>query len=108
MLLYNFFTDSPAEGAITRCLKLLASFGPFPMIHSTHFAICYVSDLWRVVSNYTEPDIQNYYADVSVASSGVQKYDWENPILQESRHLDFSSEQHKILETELKMLCEAY
>mmetsp|Transcript_12027 Transcript_12027/g.24053 ORF Transcript_12027/g.24053 Transcript_12027/m.24053 type:complete len:3243 (+) Transcript_12027:98-9826(+) len=74
VLLYNFFTDSPAD------------------------------DLWRVVSCYTEEDIQNYYADVSVASSGVQKYDWQNPILQETRRLDFNAEQHKILETELKML----
>lgn len=61
-----------------------------------------------MVSCYTEEDIQNYYADVSVASSGVQKYDWQNPILQETRRLDFNAEQHKILETELKMLCEAF
>ena len=63
------------------------------------------TDLWRVVSNYTEGDIQNYYAEILVESSGVQKFEWENPILSETRHLDFSCEQHKILETELKMLC---
>ena len=73
-MLYNFFSDSPAE------------------------------DLWRVVSGYSEKDIQAYYADSTVAASGVQKYDWESPLLTETRHLDFSSDQHKILETELKML----
>ena len=61
-------------------------------------------DLWRVVSSYTEEDIATYYADATVAASGVQKYDWESPMLTETRHLGFNSDQHKILETELKML----
>ena len=74
VLLYNFFSDSPAE------------------------------DLWRVASNYSESDIAAYYADSSVAASGVQSYDWDDAILQETRHLDFVADQHKILETELKML----
>ena len=74
VLLYNFFSDSPAE------------------------------DLWRIVSNYTEEDIKAYYADVTVAGSGVQEYDWENPILSDTRHLDFDVNSHKILEVELKML----
>jgi hypothetical protein len=39
-----------------------------------------------------------------VAASGVQKYDWESPLLTKTRHLDFNADQHKILETELKML----
>ena len=76
VLLYNFFSDSPAE------------------------------DSWRVVSGYTEKDIEAYYADATVSGSGVEKYDWKSPIMMAgtSRHLDFSSDQHKILETELKML----
>ncbi|KAK1735805.1 hypothetical protein QTG54_013511, partial [Skeletonema marinoi] len=74
VLLYNFFSDSPAE------------------------------DLWRIVSNYTEEDIKAYYADATVASSGVQKYDWESPLLNDTRHLDFDVNSHKILEVELKML----
>ena len=76
VLLYNFFSDSPAE------------------------------DLWRIVSSYSEDDIAAYYADATVAASGVQKYDWESPLLTETRHLDFNADTHKILETELKMLCE--
>lgn len=39
-----------------------------------------------------------------MAASGVQKYDWESPLLTKTRHLDFNADQHKILETELKML----
>jgi hypothetical protein len=74
VLLYNFFSDSPAE------------------------------DLWRIVSNYTEDDIKAYYADATVAASGVQKYDWESPLLNDTRHLDFDENSHKILEVELKML----
>lgn len=74
VLLYNFFSDSPAE------------------------------DLWRVASNYKESDIAAYYADSSVAASGVQSYDWDDAVLQETRHLDFVADQQKILETELKML----
>ena len=74
VLLYNFFSDSPAE------------------------------DLWRVVSSYSEQDIASYYADAAVSASGVQKWDWEDPLLTETRHLDFDTNQHKILETELKML----
>ena len=74
VLLYNFFSDSPAE------------------------------DLWRAVSSYSEADIAAYYQDATVAASGVQKYDWESPMLNETRHLEFNSDQHKILETELKML----
>lgn len=74
VLLYNFFSDSPAE------------------------------DMWRVVSTYTEDDIKAYYADATVASSGVQKYDWESPLLKDTRHLDFDANSHKILEVELKML----
>ena len=64
-------------------------------------------DAWRVVSNYTEDDIKQYYSGISVESSGVQKYDWEDNFLS-TRHLDFDSNQHKILETELKMLCELF
>ena len=60
--------------------------------------------MWRVVSGYTEKDIASYYADATVVASGVQEYDWESPLLSETRHLDFNSDQHKILETELKML----
>lgn len=60
--------------------------------------------MWRVVSGYTESDIAAYYADATVVASGVQEYDWESPLLSETRHLDFNSDQHKILETELKML----
>ncbi|KAL7540343.1 hypothetical protein ACHAXR_010608, partial [Thalassiosira sp. AJA248-18] len=74
VLLYNFFSDSPAE------------------------------DLWRVVSSYSEEDIAAYYADATVSASGVQKYDWESPLLTETRHLEFEADQHKLLETELKML----
>lgn len=70
------------------------------------FILRNAKDLWRVVSSYSESDIKNYYADATVAASGVQKYDWESPLLTETRHLDFSQDQHKILETELKMLCE--
>lgn len=64
-----------------------------------------MKDAWRVVSNYTKDDIDNYYADVSVSSSGVQKYEWDEGVLNNTRHLDFAAEKHKILETELKMLC---
>ncbi|KAL7553044.1 hypothetical protein ACHAWF_016289 [Thalassiosira exigua] len=74
VLLYNFFTDSAAK------------------------------DAWRVVSNYTKDDIDNYYGDISVVSSGVQKYDWDDAFLGKTRHLDFNPDQHRILETELKML----
>jgi superfamily I DNA/RNA helicase len=74
VLLYNFFSDSPAE------------------------------DLWRVVSNYTEDDIKAYYSDATVAGSGIQKYDWDSPLLKDTRHLDFDVNSHKILEVELKML----
>lgn len=64
------------------------------------------SDLWRVVANYTKDHIDAYYTDATVASSGVQRYHWENLLLNETRHLEFSGERHKILETELKQLCE--
>ena len=74
VLLYNFFSDSPA------------------------------GDLWRVASSYSESDIAAYYQDSTVSASGVEKYDWESPLLTETRHLDFNSDQHKILETELKQL----
>lgn len=74
VLIYDFFSDSPA------------------------------GDLWRVVQNYSEDDIAAYYADATVAASGVQKYDWESPLLTETRPLDFDESKHKILETELKML----
>lgn len=74
VLLYNFFTDSVA------------------------------GELWRVVSNYTEKDIVEYYNDESVKSSGVSSYDWEEFLDSRTRHLDFSLEKHKILESELKML----
>jgi hypothetical protein len=62
--------------------------------------------LWRVVANYTKDHIDAYYTDAMVASSGVQRYHWENLLLNETRHLEFSGERHKILETELKQLCE--
>ena len=61
--------------------------------------------MWRVISSYSEEDIAAYYADATVAASGVQNYDWESPMLKETRNLEFSEDQHKILETELKMLC---
>lgn len=77
VLLYNFFTDSAAK------------------------------DAWRVVSNYTKDDIETYYSDISVMSSGVQKYDWDDAFLGKTRHLDFNPDQHRILETELKMLCKS-
>lgn len=75
VLLYNFFTDSAAE------------------------------DIWRVIANYREEHVKEYYADVSVSSSGVQKYEWESNLLSSIRHLDFDKDKHKILETELKQLC---
>ena len=75
VLLYNFFTDSAA------------------------------GDIWRVVSNYGESDIDAYYADATVSTSGVQKYEWESSLFSDCRHLDFDRESHKILETELKQLC---
>ena len=74
VLLYNFFSDSIA------------------------------GDMWRVVSNYTEADICAYYEDASVKSSGVQIYDWDRLLDSKTRDLGFSYEEHKILETELKML----
>lgn len=37
-------------------------------------------------------------------ASGVQKFDWQSPMLSETRHLDFNSDQHKVIECELKML----
>lgn len=77
----------------------------FPHFNDNAFLCSYMADLWRVVSNYTKDDIDNYYSDISVASSGVQKYDWDDSFLSETRHLNFSQDQHKILETELKMLC---
>ena len=77
----------------------------FPHFNDNAFLCSYMADLWRVVSNYTKDDIDNYYSDISVASSGVQKYDWDDSFLSKTRHLNFSQDQHKILETELKMLC---
>eukprot|EP00978_Attheya_sp_CCMP212_P044437 scaffold310376_cov33-Attheya_sp.AAC.1 len=74
VLLYNFFTDSEA------------------------------GELWRVVSNYSHENIQDYYADSTVSSSGVQSFEWDDVNIVNTRNLDFSSEEHKILETELKML----
>jgi ATP-dependent exoDNAse (exonuclease V) beta subunit len=74
VLLYNFFTNSDA------------------------------GDLWRVISNYTERDIAEYYSDTLVSSSGVQRFEWDNLVENSARHLDFSPEKHKILEIEFKML----
>ena len=74
VLLYNFFTDSEAK------------------------------DLWRIVSNYTEEDVRAYYEDQTVLSSGVQTYDWDYLLEGKARPLSFCREEHKILETELKML----
>jgi len=74
VLLYNFFTDSQA------------------------------GDVWRVVANYTEEDIAEYYKHISVTSSGVQSYEWDAFVEQKARQLDFDVERHKILESELKML----
>merc|ERR1712194_362129 len=74
VLIYNYFSDSPAE------------------------------ELWRSVTSYSEEDIAAYHADATVAASGIQKYDWESPLLTDTRHLDFNADTHKILETELKML----
>ena len=75
VLIWNFFSESRAE------------------------------DLWRVVTSYSEKDIAAYYADATVAASGIQKYDGECPMLIETRQLDSNADMHKILETELKMLC---
>ena len=74
MLLYDFFSDSKA------------------------------GDLWRVASSYTAKDCAEYFEHLSVKASGVQSYEWDDLVDAKSRKLDFDDSQHKILETELKML----
>ena len=73
-----------------------------------YFSESRAEDLWRVVSSYSEKDIAAYYADTTVAASGIQKYAWESPMLTETRKLDFNVDTHKILETELKILCKYF
>ena len=68
------------------------------MLYSQH-NVSYFSctlDLWRVVSSYSEEDIAAYYANATVSGSGVEKYDWDSPILTETRHLNFSADEHKV------------
>jgi superfamily I DNA/RNA helicase len=75
VLLYNFFTDSPAE------------------------------DLWRVVSNYNRDDGRAYHHECGITSASVQSFEWEDlDPGYETRRLDFDREKHKILESEFKML----
>ena len=68
VLIYNFFTDSEA------------------------------GDLWRIVSNYTEKDVAEYYSDKNVECSGVQSFEWDKMIPNNIRHLEFSHEQHRVSE----------
>jgi len=75
VLLYNFFTDSDAN------------------------------ELWRVVSNYKEDQIRDFYSKINVGNSGTKSYEWRDlDQLQSTRHLEFNREQHKVLESELKIL----
>ncbi|KAL7553719.1 hypothetical protein ACHAWF_017047, partial [Thalassiosira exigua] len=97
VLLYNFFTDSPAGGEVS--FTFILCFDILNDPNSTPPA-----DAWRVVSNYTKEDINDYYGDIQVEASGVQTYDWEESFLSNTRHLEFSEDQHKVLETEMKML----
>ena len=60
-------------------------------------------NLWRIVSNYTEKDVATYYSHTSEGSAGVQSYEWDK-LIKTARHLDFNHEQHKVLESELKIL----
>lgn len=60
------------------------------------------------MANYSQEDIDAYYADATVTSSGIQQYDWNSELLSVTRHLDFDGDKHKILETELKQLCECF
>lgn len=73
VLLYNFFTESEA------------------------------GDHWRVVSNYTEEDVEEYYSHQTVKTSGVSTYEWDD-LIKPGRRLEFSQELHKVLETEMKIL----
>lgn len=76
VFLYNFFTESDA------------------------------GNLWRIVSNYTKAHATEYYSNLLGGSSsyGVQSFEWDNLITSACHHLEFNHEQHKILETELKVL----
>lgn len=98
VLLYNFFTDSPAEGECDTATIHCIWFCIYLMLYSQH-NVSYFSctlDLWRVVSSYSEEDIAAYYANATVSGSGVEKYDWDSPILTETRHLNFSADEHKV------------
>jgi hypothetical protein len=59
--------------------------------------------LWRIVSNYTEEDVAEYYSGISDELSEVQSFQWDK-MINTVRHLEFNHEQHKVLETELKIL----
>ena len=75
VLLYNFFTDSDA------------------------------SELWRVVSNYKEEQVHEFYSKINEGTAGTKSYEWcDLEKLQSTRHLEFNREQHKVLESELKIL----
>jgi len=75
VLLYNFFSDSD------------------------------VSDLWRIVGNYSEDKIREFNEKFDTDASGTRCYEWHDiEDLKETRHLDFQRESHKVLESELKIL----
>ena len=75
VLIYNFFTDSDA------------------------------GDLWRVISNYTENDAKEFYDKLNLDLSGTKSYQWcELENLKPIRHLEFQRANHKVLESELKIL----
>ncbi|CAJ1968924.1 unnamed protein product [Cylindrotheca closterium] len=59
-------------------------------------------DSWRVISNYGLEQAKSYYDE---CESGSQTFQWEDiSATQQTRPLAFDSEQHKTLETELKIL----
>ena len=59
-------------------------------------------DSWRVISSYGLEQAQRYHDE---CESGSQPLQWEEiSTTQQSRHLAFDAEQHKTLETELKIL----
>ena len=75
VLVYNFFTDSDAH------------------------------DEWRVVSNYTENDVNDFYKRCCSDALGKRSYEWhELEEMKSTRYLDFQDEAHKVLESELKIL----
>ena len=75
VLIYNFFTDSDAQ------------------------------DIWRVITNYTEHDMKEFYNKFYSDTMGKRSYTWsELDETKITRTLDFQSESHKVLESELKIL----